>query len=155
MSLQQASPPATPASPNGTESNMLSGAVKRTDKINWTPYLRDYISNGYAEHPDLYTDDFRLLDELRNDCIYGEQTEKALNRLIKYYAQLVFIGSKFPIDVRIWLILSFFVIFPLIFDRLTAPLCRLASNFPGTWRLPMHRASLVKRGHEASQGRKI
>ncbi|ORX60275.1 BRO1-domain-containing protein [Hesseltinella vesiculosa] len=85
---------------------MLYCPVKRTDKLSWTPFLREYISNGYAEHPDLYTDDFRLLDELRNDCIYVEQTEKALNRLIKYYAQLVFIGSKFPIDVMDNLVLS-------------------------------------------------
>lgn len=74
---------------------------KKTERIVWTPYLREYISNGYAEHPDLYTDDFRVLDELRNDCIYTETNEKALNRLIKYYAQLVFISAKFPIDVGI------------------------------------------------------
>ncbi|KAI7851286.1 BRO1-like domain-containing protein [Circinella umbellata] len=81
------------------ESNMLSNKTKQTERLTWTPHLRKYISNGYAEHPDLYTDDFRVLDELRNDCIYMEASEKALNRLIKYYAQLAFIGSKFPIDV--------------------------------------------------------
>ncbi|KAI7906676.1 BRO1 domain-containing protein [Cokeromyces recurvatus] len=79
--------------------NMLACKPKKTERITWTPYLREYISNGYAEHPDLYTDDFRLLDELRNDCIYIEANEKSLNRLIKYYAQLVFISTKFPIDV--------------------------------------------------------
>lgn len=63
--------------------NMLCCHSKKTERIVWTPYLRDYISNGYAEHPDLYTDDFRVLDELRNDCIYIENNEKALNRLIK------------------------------------------------------------------------
>lgn len=66
------------------ETNMLSCSPKKTERIVWTPYLREYISNGYAEHPDLYTDDFRVLDELRNDCIYMETNEKALNRLIKY-----------------------------------------------------------------------
>ncbi|KAI9489348.1 BRO1-like domain-containing protein [Zychaea mexicana] len=96
------SPVASPPSGKKTaESNMLSSSTKRTERLTWTPHLRKYISNGYAEHPDLYTDDFRVLDELRNDCIYMEASEKALNRLIKYYAQLVFIGSKFPIDVRI------------------------------------------------------
>ncbi|GAA5797709.1 hypothetical protein HPULCUR_003101 [Helicostylum pulchrum] len=84
-----------------TETNMLACSPKKTERIIWTPYLREYISNGYAEHPDLYTDDFRVLDELRNDCIYMETNEKALNRLIKYYAQLVFISAKFPIDVGI------------------------------------------------------
>lgn len=75
------SPPSSPSV--ALTSNMISGEVKRTEKITWTPYLREYISNGYAEHPDLYTDDFRLLDELRNDCIHVESNEKALNRLIK------------------------------------------------------------------------
>ncbi|CAO3587926.1 unnamed protein product [Absidia cylindrospora] len=96
------SPPTSPSTASSSNSaNMLACEVKRTEKLTWTPYLREYISNGYAEHPDLYTDDFRLLDELRNDCIYVESNEKALNRLIKYYAQLVFIGSKFPIDIGI------------------------------------------------------
>lgn len=63
--------------------NMLAISSKKTERIIWTPYLREYISNGYAEHPDLYTDDFRVLDELRNDCIYMETNQKALNRLIK------------------------------------------------------------------------
>ncbi|KAI8382982.1 BRO1-like domain-containing protein [Blakeslea trispora] len=81
--------------------NMLALWPKKTEKVTWTPYLREYISNGYAEHPDLYTDDFRVLDELRNDCIYMEVSEKALGRYIKYYAQLVFISAKFPIDVCI------------------------------------------------------
>lgn len=69
---------------SSTETNMLASSPKKTERIVWTPYLREYISNGYAEHPDLYTDDFRVLDELRNDCIYMETNEKALNRLIKY-----------------------------------------------------------------------
>jgi programmed cell death 6-interacting protein len=65
------------------ETNMLACGAKQTVRVVWTPHLREYISNGYAEHPDLYTDDFRVLDELRNDCIYMETNEKALNRLIK------------------------------------------------------------------------
>ncbi|KAI8378009.1 uncharacterized protein BYT42DRAFT_364592 [Radiomyces spectabilis] len=66
-----------------SETNMLAVERKATERIAWTPSLRSYISNGYAEHPDLYTDDFRVLDELRNDCVYMEVNEKALNRLIK------------------------------------------------------------------------
>ncbi|KAI8991548.1 BRO1-like domain-containing protein [Mycotypha africana] len=83
--------------------NMLACQPKKTERIAWTPYLRDYISNGYAEHPDLYTDDFRILDELRNDCLFMRSDERDLNRLIKYYAQLTFISSKFPIDVCIFI----------------------------------------------------
>ncbi|KAJ2964193.1 hypothetical protein NQZ79_g843 [Umbelopsis isabellina] len=79
--------------------NLLAVEVKKTEKVSLTQVLRDYISNAYAEHPDLYTDDFRVLDELRMDCIHLGSQHNALNRLIKYYGQLVFIGSKFPIDV--------------------------------------------------------
>ncbi|KAG1058081.1 hypothetical protein G6F43_000116 [Rhizopus delemar] len=81
--------------------NMLACNPKKTIRVSMTPYLKEYISNSYAEHPDLYTDDFRILDELRNDCIFMESNEKSLNRLIKYYAQLVFISSKFPIDIGV------------------------------------------------------
>lgn len=66
-----------------TTVNMLSCPSKKTERVSWTPYLREYISNKYAEHPDLYTDDFRVLDELRNDCVFAEVNEKTLNRLIK------------------------------------------------------------------------
>ncbi|EIE86675.1 hypothetical protein RO3G_11386 [Rhizopus delemar RA 99-880] len=86
--------------------NMLACNPKKTIRVSMTPYLKEYISNSYAEHPDLYTDDFRILDELRNDCIFMESNEKSLNRLIKYYAQLVFISSKFPIDVCIFTYLN-------------------------------------------------
>ncbi|CAO3677492.1 unnamed protein product [Umbelopsis ramanniana] len=79
--------------------NLLAVEVKRTEKVALTQVLRDYISNAYAEHPDLYTDDFRVLDELQMDCIHLGAQHNALNRLIKYHGQLVFIGSKFPIDV--------------------------------------------------------
>ncbi|CAG8560890.1 7713_t:CDS:10 [Diversispora eburnea] len=82
-------------------SNILAIDFKRTERIALTTALREYISYSYAEHPDAYTDDFRILDELRTDCLNLEVHQNALNRLLKYYGQLVFIGSKFPIDVGI------------------------------------------------------
>lgn len=91
MSVHSGSSPTS--SPIGAkrpaETNMLAVPTKHTQRVSWTPYLRKYISNGYAEHPDLYTDDFRVLDELRNDCIYMDSSEKALNRLIKSVWPLV------------------------------------------------------------------
>lgn len=63
--------------------NLLAVDVKKTEKVALTQVLRDYISNAYAEHPDLYTDDFRVLDELRMDCIHLGAQHNALNRLIK------------------------------------------------------------------------
>lgn len=72
------------ASPMANAStNLLAVEVKKTEKVSLTQVLRDYISNAYAEHPDLYTDDFRVLDELRMDCIHLGSQHNALNRLIK------------------------------------------------------------------------
>lgn len=49
-----------------------------------TKSLSDYISTSYAEHPDTYQDDFRVLDELRADIVNLEPHQNALNRLLKY-----------------------------------------------------------------------
>ncbi|CAG8441901.1 126_t:CDS:10 [Dentiscutata heterogama] len=82
-------------------SNILAVDFKYTERIALKTTLRDYISYSYDEHPDIYTDDLRILDELRTDCLNLEVHQNALYRLLKYYGQLVFIGSKFPIDVGI------------------------------------------------------
>ncbi|KAG0080018.1 pH-response regulator protein palA/rim20 [Linnemannia elongata] len=82
-------------------SNLLAIDFKRTETLSMTKALSDYISTSYAEHPDTYQDDFRVLDELRADIVNLEPHQNALNRLLKYHAQLVFISSKFPIDTGI------------------------------------------------------
>ncbi|CAJ0831811.1 2172_t:CDS:10 [Entrophospora sp. SA101] len=82
-------------------SNIVSLNFKQTERIALTKVLREYVLKAYGEHPDAYTDDFRVLDELRTDCLNLEVHRNALHRLLKYYGQLVFIGSKFPIDVGI------------------------------------------------------
>ncbi|CAB4419941.1 unnamed protein product [Rhizophagus irregularis] len=81
--------------------NILAIDFKRTERIGLTTALREYISYHYNDHPDNFTDDFRVLDELRTDCLNLEVHQNALHRLLKYYGQLVFIGSKFPIDFGI------------------------------------------------------
>ncbi|KAF9964276.1 pH-response regulator protein palA/rim20 [Mortierella alpina] len=82
-------------------SNILAIDFKRTEPLSMTKSLSEYISTSYAEHPDTYQDDFRVLDELRADIVNLEPHQNALNRLLKYHAQLVFISSKFPIDTGI------------------------------------------------------
>ncbi|KAF9913213.1 pH-response regulator protein palA/rim20 [Lobosporangium transversale] len=82
-------------------SNLLAIDFKRTEPLSMTKSLSDYISTSYAEHPDIYQDDFRVLDELRADIVNLEPHLNALNRLLKYHAQLVFISSKFPIDTGV------------------------------------------------------
>ncbi|CAG8808105.1 36878_t:CDS:10, partial [Gigaspora margarita] len=50
-------------------SNILAVDFKYTERIALKTTLRDYISYSYDEHPDIYTDDLRILDELRTDCL--------------------------------------------------------------------------------------
>ncbi|KAF7728737.1 pH-response regulator protein palA/rim20 [Apophysomyces ossiformis] len=78
----------------------LSIPLKRTDPIAFTPALSQYIVNAYAEDASNYDSDLETLDTLRHDCLHGEYADMAaLDRLFIYYSQLVFIGSRFPVDV--------------------------------------------------------
>ncbi|KAF8923241.1 pH-response regulator protein palA/rim20 [Dissophora ornata] len=54
---------------------------KKTEPLSMAKSLSDYISISYAEHPDSYQDDFRILDELRADIVNLEPHQNALNRL--------------------------------------------------------------------------
>ncbi|KAG0100609.1 pH-response regulator protein palA/rim20 [Podila epicladia] len=65
-------------------SNILAVEFKKTEQLSMTKSLSDYISTSYAEHPDTYQDDFRVLDELRADIVNLEPHQNALNRLLKY-----------------------------------------------------------------------
>ncbi|KAG0167349.1 pH-response regulator protein palA/rim20 [Apophysomyces sp. BC1015] len=78
----------------------LSIPLKRTDPIAFAPALAHYIDTAYAEDASNYETDFETLDVLRQDCLHGENADMAaLDRLFIYYSQLVFIGSRFPVDV--------------------------------------------------------
>ena len=63
--------------------NILTIDFKRTERIGLTTALREYISYHYNDHPDNFTDDFRVLDELRTDCLNLEVHQNALHRLLK------------------------------------------------------------------------
>lgn len=68
-------------------SNILAVEFKKTEQLSMTKSLSEYISTSYAEHPDTYQDDFRVLDELRADIVSLEPHQNALNRLLKYVVQ--------------------------------------------------------------------
>ncbi|KAG5455478.1 MAG: BRO1 domain-containing protein [Olpidium bornovanus] len=80
-------------------SNVLAVDFKRTEQVTLTDRIREYIANSYAEHPDQYSDDLRVLEGLRVEATRIEVHPSSLNDLLRYYGQLVHIGSKFPLDV--------------------------------------------------------
>lgn len=64
--------------------------------------IKQYISNKYDQHPDMFTRDLEAIDKLRVDAVNTlEPHVSGIKKLTAYAAQLVFIGGKFPIDVTI------------------------------------------------------
>ncbi|KAJ3050740.1 pH-response regulator protein palA/rim20 [Rhizophlyctis rosea] len=78
--------------------NMLAVDFKRTERLSLAPPIKSYIQTAYAEDPDQYIDDFRALEALRGDIVVPDVHQASLNKLLKYYGQLCFLGGKFPID---------------------------------------------------------
>ncbi|KAJ1814999.1 pH-response regulator protein palA/rim20 [Coemansia sp. RSA 2598] len=83
-------------------SALLAVRFKTTEKTVFFKQLSDYIASSYAEPPEAYRDDLRVLDELRQAATSAlDVNNNVLKRNIRYYGQLCFILSKFPADVGI------------------------------------------------------
>ncbi|KAJ2083101.1 pH-response regulator protein palA/rim20 [Coemansia sp. RSA 988] len=83
-------------------STLLAVKFKATEKIMFAKPLAEYIASSYAEPPEAYRDDLRVLDELREAATAAlDVNHTALKRNTRYYGQLSFILSKFPADVNI------------------------------------------------------
>ncbi|TPX67068.1 hypothetical protein SpCBS45565_g04044 [Spizellomyces sp. 'palustris'] len=81
-----------------SSTNMLPVEFKRTERLSLAPPIKNYIATSYAEDPDVYIDDFRNLEALRGDIVVPDVHLVSLNKLLRYYGQLLYLGSKFPID---------------------------------------------------------
>ncbi|KAJ1911231.1 pH-response regulator protein palA/rim20 [Mycoemilia scoparia] len=76
--------------------------LKKTERIRYTEALSQYIAQSYAEPPEAYRDDLRVLDEMREAAtMTSDIGSTILQRNIKYYHQLTFMLTKFPADVDI------------------------------------------------------
>lgn len=63
--------------------------------------IKQYISTKYDQHPDMFKIDLEAIDTLRTSAVYSlEAHVSGVQKLTLYAAQLVWIGGKFPIDVR-------------------------------------------------------
>ena len=84
------------------ESNILFLPFRRTQHVVLSEAIRNYISNKYDQHPDMFTRDLEVIDGLRADAVNTLETHiSGIKKLSKYAAQLVFMGGKFPIDIGV------------------------------------------------------
>ncbi|KAJ2838594.1 pH-response regulator protein palA/rim20 [Coemansia erecta] len=95
-------PAATADGVANDNSTMFAVKFKATEKTIFNKALAEYIASSYAEPPEVYRDDLRVLDELREAATAAlDGNPNVLKRNIRYYGQLAFILSKFPADVGI------------------------------------------------------
>ena len=81
--------------------NILPIPFRRTHAVLLSDALKQYISNKYDQHPDMFKHDLEAIDTLRVDAVTSlEAHTSGIRKLSAYAAQLVWIGGKFPIDVR-------------------------------------------------------
>lgn len=82
-------------------SNILSLPFRRSAHLSLATTIRQYINAKYDQHPDMFRPDLEAIDVFRTDAInVREPHVSGIKKLQAYAAQLVWIGGKFPIDVR-------------------------------------------------------
>lgn len=63
--------------------------------------IKQYISTKYDQHPDMFKKDLESIDIIRTNAVNSlEAHVSGIQKITLYAAQLVWIGGKFPIDVR-------------------------------------------------------
>ena len=81
--------------------NILQIPFRRTQALQLSGPIRNYISTKYDQHPDTFTRDLEIIDQLRKDAVNSlEPHSSAIKKIQQYAAQLVWMGGKFPVDVR-------------------------------------------------------
>lgn len=84
-----------------TTTNILYLPFRKTLNADLSSAIKQYISTKYDQHPDMFKADLEVIDKLRKDAVYvREPHTSGLNKIAAYAAQLVWMGGKFPIDVR-------------------------------------------------------
>ena len=70
--------------------------------------IKSYISTKYDQHPDTFARDLEVIDQLRKDAVTSLETHASgIRKLQAYAAQLVWMGGKFPVDVRTIVVATF------------------------------------------------
>jgi hypothetical protein len=68
-------------SPGGSMTALLSLEGKKTDPAGWSPFIKQYIAESYAESPDQYSDECNALDQLRSQSVNIPSHPNVLARL--------------------------------------------------------------------------
>ena len=85
--------------------NILQIPFRRTHNLQLSGAIKSYISNKYDQHPDTFAEDLEVIDQLRKDAVNAREPHASgLRKLQQYAAQLVWMGGKFPVDVRVCLV---------------------------------------------------
>ena len=83
-----------------TTGNILYLPFRKTLNVDLSHAIKQYISDKYDQHPDMFKQDLEVINTLRRDAVYvREPHASGLKKIAAYAAQLVWIGGKFPIDV--------------------------------------------------------
>jgi hypothetical protein len=81
--------------------NILSIPFRRSLQVSLSTTIRQYINTKYDQHPDMFQHDLEMIDALRRDATNVREPHlSGIKKLQVYAGQLVWIGGKFPIDVR-------------------------------------------------------
>lgn len=82
-------------------SNILQIPFRRTHVTQLSEAIKVQIGTTFDQHPDLFTRDLEIIDQLRKDAVNAlEPHSSGIKKLQAYAAQLVWLGGKFPVDVR-------------------------------------------------------
>jgi programmed cell death 6-interacting protein len=80
--------------------NILFLPFRRTHTVSLSEAIKQYISTKYDQHPDMFTVDLGVVDQLRTEAIHVKEPHASgIRKIQAYAAQLVWMGGKFPVDV--------------------------------------------------------
>ena len=81
--------------------NILQIPFHRSAPLSLSEAVKSHISTKYDQHPSTFARDLEIVDQLRKDAVNAlEPHVTAVKKLQAYAAQLVWMGGKFPVDVR-------------------------------------------------------
>lgn len=75
-------------------SNIIEIPFRRTQSVNLSAAIKNYIESKFDQQPASFTDDCRTIEQLREDAIHVVEPHKSgVERLTAYAAQLRYMVS--------------------------------------------------------------